>query len=87
MPHTKVLTRIRAEYLEMPGLRLTLRQVQRLCGAERSLCKSVLDVLVDERFLCVKPDGTYSRVADGALHRPSAAKADLRPAQLSVKAS
>jgi len=30
-----VLTRLRAEFLEMPGLRLTPEQVQRLCGVER----------------------------------------------------
>ena len=34
MPHNVLLTRIRAEYLEMPGLRLTSEQAQRLCGAE-----------------------------------------------------
>lgn len=30
MPHTTVLTRIRGEYLEMPGLRLKPEQAQRL---------------------------------------------------------
>ena len=29
-PHQQVLERIRAEYLEMPGMRLKLEQVQRL---------------------------------------------------------
>src|SRR5262245_21451416 len=46
MPHDILLKRIRAEYLEMPGLRLTLEQAQRLCGVERTLCKAVLDELV-----------------------------------------
>ena len=30
MPHSTVLKRMRAEYLEMPGLRLTLEQAPRL---------------------------------------------------------
>jgi hypothetical protein len=28
----RVLERLRAEYLEMPGLKLRIEQVQRLCG-------------------------------------------------------
>ena len=42
---------------EMPGLRLTLDQIQRLCGIERTVCKMALDMLVETNFLCVKPDG------------------------------
>ena len=68
MPHKTMLTRIRAEYLEMPGLRLTLQQAQRLCGVERTMCQMVLDVLVDEKFLCVKSDGHYARLT--SFHAP-----------------
>ncbi len=35
----RVLERIRAEYLEMPGLKLTADQLQRLCGIEQTICK------------------------------------------------
>jgi DNA-binding IclR family transcriptional regulator len=59
------LTRLRAEYLEMPGLRLTQEQVQRLCGLERTVCERVLDALVDARFLYRKADGTYARLTEG----------------------
>jgi hypothetical protein len=48
LPPATLLTHIRAEYQEMPGLRLTLAQAQRLCGMERALRRMVLDVLVDE---------------------------------------
>jgi hypothetical protein len=65
MPHSVVSPRIRAEYLEMPGLRLTVAQAQRLCGVERALCQRVLDMLVDANFLCLKSDGAYARVTDG----------------------
>lgn len=70
------LERVRAEFLEMPGLRLTIEQVHRLCGVERRMCSAALDTLVQERFLCLKADGTYARFTDGS-PRPRPAKADL----------
>ena len=83
----EVMQRVRAEYLEMPGLRLTAGQVQRLCGIERMLCESVLDALVTAEFLCVKPDGHYARSTDGEMTRPKPAKADLRADKPAAKAS
>ena len=71
-PPEGLLERIRAEYLEMPGLRLTLEQVRRLAGVERTLCQPVLDSLVKAKFLCVKSDGAYTRLTDGELSRPRA---------------
>ena len=44
--------RIRGEYLQMPGLRLKLDQVQRLCGVDRATGKMALDMLIAEEFLC-----------------------------------
>jgi hypothetical protein len=73
----RVLERLRAEYLEMPGMKLRIEQVQRLCGIEPPMCRLVLDALVKERFLCLKPDGTYVRATEGrSSQRP--AKAALR---------
>jgi hypothetical protein len=77
----EALARIRAEYLEMPGMRLTEPQVARLCGYAPALCHAALDALVQEAFLCVKPDGTYARTADGvATLRPRPLKAYDRAA-------
>ncbi len=73
----RTLERLRAEYLEMPGLRLTAAQVQRLCGVERNLCAAVLEALVGEKFLCVKEDGTYARLTVGKIARFRPAKADV----------
>ncbi len=87
MPHNALVTRIRGEYLEMPGLRLTLEQAQRLCGVERTLCKRVLDALVEAKFLCVRSDGAYARLIDGDVGRPRPAKADLRAEKRVVMAS
>jgi hypothetical protein len=80
-PYEQVLERIRAEYLEMPGMRLRLEQVQRLCGIERSMCKVALDSLVEAKFLCVKSDGCYARSADGKVpgQRPSRGDLDVLP--------
>jgi hypothetical protein len=87
MPHEHLLNRIRAEYLEMPGLRLTREQLQRLCGVEPTICQRVLDTLVETRFLHVKADRTYARLTEGEIPYPRAAKANLRPEQRFVKAS
>ena len=80
-----VLKRLRAEFLEMPGLRLTAEQVQRLCGLERTLCQTVLHALVEQGFLCLKADGHYTRLTTGG-HRRSA-KAHLRTDEHTKKAS
>jgi hypothetical protein len=74
----RFIQRIRAEYLEMPGLRLTREQVERLCGVEHAVCQVVLDALVEAKFLCVKANGAYARLTDGGSARPRLAKADLR---------
>jgi len=71
-----VLDRLRAEFLEMPGLRLRPEQVQRLCGVEPTICRMMLELLVDEKFLCLKLDGHYARLTDG--HHPHPPKADFR---------
>jgi hypothetical protein len=63
----RMLDRIRAEYLEMPGMRLTTEQVQRLCGVDASVCQVVMDSLVAIRFLCVHPDGTYVRMSEDSV--------------------
>lgn len=86
MPYD-TLHRVRAEFLEMPGLRLKSEQVQRLCGIERTMCQMVLDALVDEGFLCVRSDGHYARLTDATIQCPQPAKADLRTDTRFVKAS
>ena len=56
-----LLERIRAEYLEMSGLRLTAVQVQRLCGLDGATCAALLDPLVAVGFLRRDPDPHYIR--------------------------
>jgi hypothetical protein len=82
-----LIDRLRAEFMEMPGLRLTSAQVERLCGVERMLCQTVLDELVRVTFLCRKPDGTYARLTDGEVSRRRPLKAELLMERLSENAS
>jgi hypothetical protein len=59
-----LLSRVRGEYLEMPGLRLTEQQAQRLWGLDCDACRQVLEALTATRFLCRAPDGSYARAND-----------------------
>lgn len=56
--------RIRAEYLEMPGLRLTLRQAARMWNGDPTVCTEALNGLVGSGFLC-KRDASYLRADAG----------------------
>jgi hypothetical protein len=50
-PTAALSQRIRAEYAEMPCLRLTLPQASRFWHVDRETCQAVLDQLVAEGFL------------------------------------
>ena len=57
-----VLQRIQGEFVEMPGLRLTAPQAQRLWGLEREVCTALLGALVDAKFLLQTRDGSFVRM-------------------------
>ena len=56
-----VVRRIRGEFLEMPGLRLTREQARRLWRLDETACEAVLGALVDARFLARTRDGAFIR--------------------------
>jgi hypothetical protein len=58
-----LLERIRGEFLEMPGLRLTPAQACRLWALDRHQCDDVLRLLVDGHFLRKTSDGSFVRAA------------------------
>jgi hypothetical protein len=62
-----VIQRVKAEFLEMPGLKLTPAQAERLWNLSRSTCEGVLGALVDRRFLLKTGDGAFVR-ADAGVH-------------------
>jgi hypothetical protein len=76
-----VLQRIQGEFVEMPGLRLTAAQAQRLWGLERDVCNALLGALVDARFLSQTRDGAFVRM-DGA--RPTRMSNLRRPENIAV---
>ena len=51
MTFASVIDRVRAEFVEMPGLELTLPQAVRLWGLGADDCRLVLDSLADAGFL------------------------------------
>jgi hypothetical protein len=53
--------RIREEFNEMPGLRLTPAQARRLWGMETQTCRAVIDSLVAAAFLRWTATGLVTR--------------------------
>jgi hypothetical protein len=56
-----VARRVLAEFDEMPGMALTLRQAARLFGLDPDLCRVVLDALVDSAYLRQTNGGAVMR--------------------------
>ena len=46
-----LVDRVRGEFIEMPGLQLTMAQASRLWGLDIPSCRNVVDVLVESAFL------------------------------------
>jgi hypothetical protein len=57
-----IIRRVRQEFLEMPGLRLTPEQAGKLWGLERDICRAVIDHLVASEFLCWTRAGSVMRL-------------------------
>jgi hypothetical protein len=60
-PSTSLLNRVRAEFTEMPGLRLRVEQAQRLWNLDRTSCEVLLRSLVEAKFLICGTDEAYGR--------------------------
>lgn len=59
-----MLHRIRAEFREMPGLKLTIAQASRLWQLDPRSSKAFLDTLVVDGMLRRNADGTYLVTSD-----------------------
>lgn len=59
--HERLKRRVRSEYLEMPGLGLTLDQASRLWGLDRDTCSRVLGDLITDGFLVFDGRGLFVR--------------------------
>lgn len=60
---TDLAARVRAEFEDMPGVRLTLAQAARLWSADRTECEAVLKELTARGLLC-RVGSTYLLRAD-----------------------
>jgi len=58
-----LVARVRSEYFEMPGLRVTIEQACRLWQLDVSTCQMLLDQLVRDGFLCKTNTGFYIAAA------------------------
>jgi hypothetical protein len=58
-----LLDRVRSEFLEMPGLRLTPAQAARLWALDRSMSEQILNGLASSGFLARTAGGAYLRAS------------------------
>jgi hypothetical protein len=65
------MRRVFGEYVEMPGLRLTVAQAKRLWAMDEPTCIEILNLLTEVGFLHRQNDGTYTRLVDGPVVFPA----------------
>jgi hypothetical protein len=58
-------SRVRGEFREMPGMRLTFEQATRLWALDRRTCAAVLEQLIAAGFLSRDDGGRYHRAHGG----------------------
>ena len=68
-----LIERLKAEFLEMPGLKLTEAQAQRMWSLDATLCSTLLETLVNMSFLFRTRDGAFMRIERTAPLRSSLA--------------
>jgi hypothetical protein len=68
-----LIVRVKAEFMEMPGLKLTEAQARRLWAIDASTCSGLLKTLVNTSFLFRTRDGSFMRI-----ERTAPAKAALK---------
>jgi hypothetical protein len=95
MNFAAVVDRARAEFLEMPGMELTLPQAIRLWNLGLDDCRAVIDELVDTGFLRWTARRTVMRTGSGSppeltsnilvRRGASASKSVGRPAAVGVR--
>jgi hypothetical protein len=72
-----LLSRVRREFDEMPGLTLTLGQASRLFGLQPDVCSQILERLIREGVLRLRPGSQYGRA--GTEHSPAPPSSTATP--------
>jgi hypothetical protein len=57
----ELLQRVKAEFMEMPGLTLTYDQAVKLWGCHPVVCREVLETLIQTRFLVRTRRAAFAR--------------------------
>jgi hypothetical protein len=65
LAETELVRRIRAEFREMPGMRITPDQAQRLWSLDRHTCDATLQALLASGFLARDAYGRYMKAHGG----------------------
>jgi hypothetical protein len=60
-----LVNRVRGEFLEMPGMRLTFDQAVRLWALDARTCEAVLDRLISVGYLARDDRGHYRKAHGG----------------------
>lgn len=58
----RLLQRVTSEFREMPDLRLTAREAERLFGLRSDICRRLIDRLMRDGVLRLDPEGRYATV-------------------------
>jgi hypothetical protein len=74
-----LLQRLKAEFLEMPGLKLTGPQACRLWALDAASCSALLDALMNENFLFKTRDGAFMRIEGAVPSKASPAGRSATP--------
>jgi hypothetical protein len=81
-PHLDhIVKTIQSEFLEMPGLRLTSAQAQRLWNLDALVCDALFTALIDIGFIVRTTDGAFVRsdaAADRQIGRTARCQAGAR---------
>ena len=59
----ETLVRMQTEWTEMPQLKITRRQAQRLWSLSNDVCETAFATLIRKGFVVQAPDGAYVRHA------------------------
>ena len=73
-----LLNRIRAEFLEMPGLCVTREQACRLWQMDEITCDGILGALVDDGFLTRTPSGAFVAQNGDATRKPQSRRPSIK---------
>jgi hypothetical protein len=72
-----LIARIRSEYREMPGLRLTVAQACRLWQVDTATCEVIFQTLLVEGFLTRTTNGTFVALPEPQAGRVTPLKATI----------